>query len=117
MPNLNQVNLMGHLARDPELKYLKNGTAVADATIAVNSGYGDNQKTAFIDCTLWKQSAEFIAGNTQKGDCILVVGEIQQDNWETQDGQKRSKLKVNVRNTQIIKNKKKKESKDEFEEF
>ena len=56
---LNKVILMGRLTRDPELRYTGSGTAVANFSLAVESGYGDSKKTDFINCVAWSKTAEF----------------------------------------------------------
>ena len=99
MPNLNQVNLMGNLTRDPEVRYTPKGTAVGEIGMAVNRRVknGDNweDEVTFVDVTLWAQSAEYAQKYLTKGVPVFVQGRLQIDQWEDkQSGQKRSKLKV-----------------------
>ncbi len=59
---LNHIVAMGRLTRDPELRTTMNGVSVASFTVAVDrdySGQGQEKKTDFIDCTAWRQTAEF----------------------------------------------------------
>ncbi len=99
MPNYNHFVAIGHLARDPEVRSLKGGdVTVCNGCIAVNSGYGENKKTAFVDFTAWGKTATLIGERLGKGDACLLEGEICQDSWEDKDGNRRSKLFLNVRN-------------------
>ena len=84
----------GRMVRDPDLRQIPSGTSVCDFAIAVESGWGDNKKTAFIDVTVWGKQGETFAQYFKKGDLTGVIeGEIIQANWE-KDGQKRSKFKL-----------------------
>lgn len=97
MPNYNKVTLIGHMTRDPELRYIPSGTAVCEIGLAVNSGWGENKKTAFLTCVAWAKRGEVIAEHHAKGDPILIEGQLTQDTWEDKTtGQKRSKIKVLV---------------------
>ena len=94
---MNKVFILGHLVRDAEMRYANNGSGVANVTVAVNRSYGD--ETDFIDVTIWDRGnykqAEYNK-DAQKGDLVLVKGELRQDRWENSDGEKRSKLKINA---------------------
>ncbi len=98
MASFNRVVLVGNLTRDPELRYIPSGTAVADIGLAVNDRVKrDNQwvdETTFVDITLWGRTAEVANEYTSKGSSILIEGRLKFEQWETNDGQKRSKLKV-----------------------
>lgn len=100
MPSFNQVVLMGHLARDPELRYTPQGVAVSDFTVATNRKFtrsnGEKaEEVAFVDVTVWNKLAEICAEFLKKGRAVLVSGRLVQDRWEDETtGQKRSKLRV-----------------------
>lgn len=89
------VVLVGRMSADP--KMFDEGTEKARAvfTIATNRGRGDNRKSSFIDCIAWGKRSE-IMGDFKKGDGIFVTGDLEQDNYETKEGQKRSRVQVNV---------------------
>lgn len=97
MPSHNSVTLIGHLTRDPELRYIPSGTAVADFGLAVNEREkkGDQwvDVATFVDITAWAKTAEIVNQYLVKGSATCVVGRLKLDTWE-KDGQKRSKLKV-----------------------
>ncbi len=107
MPNLNKVLLIGRLTRNPELRYTKNGTAVADFGLAVNRYYNNAQgvreeKTCFVDITVWAKQAELCAEHLTKGSPVFLEGRLELDSWTTDDGQKRSKLRVVADNLQFL---------------
>ncbi len=96
----NKVILMGNLTRDPELRTTPNGQNVCSFSLAINRTWKDangqtQEAVDFIDCTAWGKAGEIISQYTQKGRPILITGRLQSRSWE-QDGQKRSKVEVNV---------------------
>ena len=103
MPSFNQITLVGHLTRDVQLKNTASGSTVADVGIAVNEYYKGKEKAMFVDLVLWNEKAETFAQYVKKGDPVLVSGKLQLDQWETSDGQRRSKHKVNVFTFQFLK--------------
>jgi single-strand DNA-binding protein len=104
----NKVILMGNLTRDPEIKYLPKGTAVAEIGLAVNRQYSTDsgekrEEVTFIDITLFGRTAEIVGQYCKKGRPLLVEGRLQLDSWDDkQTGQKRSKLKVVGENIQLL---------------
>ena len=91
---MNTVQILGNLARDPELRFTKTGRAVETFTVAANNTYIDSatnetkEQTAFINCVAWGKTGEAV-GNCKKGERLLVNGRIQTRSYDTQDGQKR----------------------------
>lgn len=107
MSSMNRVFLMGNLTRDPELKRLPNGDAVTDLAVAVNETYRNRsgetvEKTCFADVVVWGRTAENCEQYLSKGSPLLVEGGLQLDQWETNDGQKRSKLRIRARRVQFL---------------
>ena len=87
---MNKVILMGRLTRDPEMRQTQSGVPVCSFSIAVNRRFAkEGQQTAdFINCTAWRQQAEFICKYFTKGAMISVVGNLQSRSWENQEGKK-----------------------------
>ena len=91
---MNQVQLLGNLARDAELRFTQSGKAVATFTVAATNTYVDSttnetkEQTAFINCVAWGKLGESI-GNLRKGNRVFVEGRLQTRSYETTDGQKR----------------------------
>lgn len=98
--NVNTLMLGGNLTRDPELRHLAGGKAIADFGIAYNRKWTgkDGEKkedVSFFNCTAFENTAENIAQYFKKGDGILIQGELKQDQWEDKEtGQKKTAVKV-----------------------
>lgn len=99
MASFNRVILVGNLTRDPELRYTPSGTAVTEVGLAVNDRRKSQtgewvEETTFVDVTLWSRTAEVASEYLNKGSPVLIEGRLKLDSWQTNDGQKRSKLRV-----------------------
>ena len=105
--SLNKVFLMGNLTRDPELRYVPSGTAVANFTVAVNRQYKDSagekkEDVSFVRVVIWGKMAEVCGEYLSKGRPVLVEGRLKSRTWEGQDGQKRSTMEVMATNVQFL---------------
>ena len=105
--NFNRVFLVGNLTRNPEVTYTPSQTAVCSFGMAINKRWKDQQgqqkeKTCFVDCVIFGKGGEVFEKYMLKGNQVLVEGELDFSQWETQEGQKRSKLKVNVKDFQFL---------------
>lgn len=102
----NKVILIGNLTRDPELRYTPQGTSVCNFSLAVNRKYkqGEEMKeeVTFIDIASFGKQADNAAQYLNKGSKVLVDGRLQQQRWETDDGQKRSKHQVIAQSIQYL---------------
>lgn len=99
MASYNKVILMGNLTRDPQLSYLPSQTPVCEIGLAVNRRWRsqDGQQredVCFVDCRSYGRQAEVLNQYMNKGRPILIEGRLEFDQWESQDGQKRSKHRV-----------------------
>lgn len=92
---LNQINIMGRLTKNPELRYTGTSVPVASFTVAVERDIGE-KKTDFINCVAWRQTGEFIAKHFEKGSMIAVTGRLQMRDWEDRDGNKRTSAEIMV---------------------
>lgn len=96
----NTVELVGNLTRDPELRFTPNGAAVASFGLAVNRRWRNQQtndweeQTSFFDIVCWRELAENVSESLTRGTRIMVTGRLEQRSWETQEGEKRSKVEV-----------------------
>lgn len=105
--SLNRVFLIGNLTRDPELRYLPSGQAVASFTVAVNRTYASQtgerkEDTSFIRVVVWARRAEVCNEYLRKGSPVFVEGRLQSRSWEAQDGTKRSSIEVVANNVQFL---------------
>ena len=99
MANGNTVTVVGNVTRDPELRFTSSGQAVATFGLAVNRRWQNRnneweESTSFFDVTCWAQMAENVAESVTKGTRVLVTGRLEQRSWETNDGEKRSKVEI-----------------------
>ena len=88
---INNVVLTGRLTKDVDLRYTSNGTAVASFTIAVDRKFKNAQgerETDFINCVMWRKSAENFANFTRKGSLVGIEGSIQTRNYEGNDNKR-----------------------------
>ena len=97
---MNNVQLLGNLVRDVELRYTQNGSSVATFTVAATSTYkgqtGEAKElTAFVNCVAWGTRGEYMSQFT-KGQKVFVQGRLQTRSYEAQDGTKRYVTEVVV---------------------
>jgi single-strand DNA-binding protein len=93
-----KVIILGNLTRNPEVRFTSSGTAVASFGLAVNRRFKQNgdlkEETTFVDVVAFGSMAENIGKYQVKGNALLVEGRLQQQRWETESGDKRSKIQV-----------------------
>ena len=107
MASYNRVILMGNLTRDPEVRFVPSGRAVADLGLAVNEKYKNSEgdfveRTDFFDITVWGPQGENCGKYLEKGRPVLVEGRLRLDTWENDQGEKRSKVKVIADRVQFL---------------
>ena len=102
---LNSVALTGRLTKDVDLRYTQSGTAVGSFTIAVDRQFrsaNGERETDFINCAIWRKSAENLAKFTHKGSLIGVEGHIQTRTYDNAQGQKVFVTEVIVENFALL---------------
>ncbi len=97
----NNVTLIGNLVDDPELRFTPSGVALAKIRMAVNRRWrgkdGEWQEdTSFFNGTVWREQAESAAESLQKGARVIVTGRLEQRSWETDQGDKRSVVEIQI---------------------
>jgi single-strand DNA-binding protein len=95
--SVNVVLLLGHLTRDPELRTTPSGQAVCQFGLGVNRRRrnGDRPEApVFVEVVAWGPQVETVAIYCTKGRAVFVEGRLQLDRWETEGGERRSRLKV-----------------------
>lgn len=102
MSNFNESILLGNLTSDPELHHTTGGISIANFTVAVNNKSGDREETLFMRCVAFGKLAEIVIKYTQKGKKVLVSGRLVQENWETDEGAKRSTIKLYVNQLRLL---------------
>ncbi len=94
----NTTTIAGNLTRDPELRFTPSGAAVTNFGLAATRRYkrGDEweEQTSFLDVVCWRELAENTAESLTKGARVIVTGRLEQRSWETDAGEKRSKVEI-----------------------
>ncbi len=102
----NKIILLGNLTRDIELKYTQQGSAIANTAIATTRKFTSNgekkEEVCFVDIAFFGRSAEVANQYLRKGSKILVEGRLKLDQWNDQQGQKRSKHSVIVETMKML---------------
>ena len=96
----NTVTVIGNVTRDPELRFTPSGQAIASFGLAVNRRWQNRQtqeweeQVSFFDITCWAQLGQNVADTLVKGSRAIVTGRLEQRSWETDQGDKRSKVEI-----------------------
>ena len=88
---MNVVSLIGRLVKDLDLRYTQSGTAVGTFALAVNRQFTNQageREADFINCVIWRKSAENFANFTRRGSLVGITGRIQTRNFEGNDGKR-----------------------------
>ena len=94
------ITLVGNLVDDPELRFTPSGQAIATFGIAVNRSWQNRQtqeweeQVSFFDVTCWAQLGQNVSDTLVKGSRAIVTGRLEQRSWETDQGDKRSKVEI-----------------------
>lgn len=94
--------LGGNLTRDPEIRYVANGNAVAKFTLAINRRTKAGDETTFVDIIAWGKLAELVNTYLRKGDGALVGGRLSIRSYESKDGEKRKATEVVAAEVQFL---------------
>lgn len=106
--SVNKVVLIGNLGKDPEMRYLQNGNAVANLTLATTESWKDKQtgerkeKTEWHRLTVFNRLGEMCGEYLKKGAKIYVEGKLQTRKWQGQDGQDRYTTEIVVAEIQMM---------------
>ena len=100
MSNTNSIHVVGNITRDPELRFTPTGQARAQFGLAVNRRWQNRQTqeweeaTSFFDVTCWGDLGDNVSESLAKGARVLVIGRLEQRSWETDQGEKRSRVEI-----------------------
>ena len=95
---INRVELLGRVGTDPELRKTQNGTAVVQLRVATDRRDGNEDlQTDWHTVVCWDKQAEAVAQYVQKGERVYVSGRLNHQNWETDQGERRSRTEVHAR--------------------
>ena len=96
MAGLCKLAAIGRLGRDAELKYTPNGKPALKWSMAVDVGWGENEATQWLRCTMWGERGQKIQQYLLKGTQVYIDGNLTTREWDAQDGQKRFDVEVSV---------------------
>ena len=107
MPSANKVILLGNLGRDPELRFLPNGDAVCNFSIATTDSWKDKagekqEKTEWHNIVMYRKLAEIAGEYLKKGRPVYLEGRLQTRKWQTKDGQDRYTTEIVADNMQML---------------
>lgn len=107
MASLNKCFFIGNLTRDPEIKYMASGEAVANVSIACNEQWknknGEKQESVeFVNLVFYKKLAEIVGEYCKKGSSIHVEGKMKTRKWQTKEGQDRYTTEIIVNEMQML---------------
>lgn len=99
---MNNVTMIGRLTRDPELRFTAgSGKAVATFTIAVNRGFGKDEAD-FFRVVVWGKQGENCANYLAKGRKVAIQGRVQNNNYETSNGEKRYSTEIVAQTVEFL---------------
>jgi single-strand DNA-binding protein len=114
---MNNVTITGRFTKEHDLKASAEGKFFLKNSIAVNEGYGEKQKTHYFNVVAFGKTAETIANYTTKGSKILLSGSLQNNNYETKDGQKVYQDQIVINEFEFLETKKKEVEKSEIDDL
>ena len=107
MPSVNKVILMGNLGRDPEVRFMPNGDAVCNFSIATTDSWKDKagerqEKTEWHNIVMYRRLAEIAGEYLKKGRPVYLEGRLQTRKWQTKEGQDRYTTEVIADSMQML---------------
>jgi single-strand DNA-binding protein len=106
--SVNKVILVGHLGKDPEVKYTPSGTPVAKFTLATNERFKDKEgnwqdRTEWHNITAWQRTAEIVGEYCKKGSQVYIEGRLRTDSWDDKEtGQKKYRTEIVVNDLVLL---------------
>lgn len=99
--------IVGHLGRDPEMRFTSGGQSVTSFSVATNRRWTDQsgqtqERTTWFRVTAWGKLGELCNQYLSKGRIVLVEGDIEASAWKSQEGEARASLELTARNVRFI---------------
>lgn len=94
------TQITGNVTKDPEIRYLSDGTAMTTFAVAVHRRWQERdsqewcESTSFFDVACWRDLAEHVAMSLTKGDRVIIVGYFEQRSWTSSDGKARTRMEL-----------------------
>jgi single-strand DNA-binding protein len=107
MASFNKIIVVGHLGRDPELRYTSDGTAVCNFSVATTERRKDKtgemqETTTWFRVNVWRRQAEIANQYLKKGKMVYVEGRLSQSEYQDREGQTRTTLEIQASDIQFI---------------
>ncbi|MDR5171797.1 single-stranded DNA-binding protein [Methylobacillus flagellatus] len=107
MASVNKVILVGNLGRDPEVRYMANGEAVANFSIATTDNWKDKngqrqERTEWHNIVMYRRLAEIAGEYLKKGRPVYIEGRLQTRKWQTKEGQDRYTTEIIADQMQML---------------
>lgn len=99
---MNILTAIGNLGRDCELRFTAKQEPVASFSFALQSGYGENRKTTWLECSIWGKQAETLTPMLLKGTQVGVTGEFSIREYQDKDGNLKTSPSLNVRDVTLL---------------
>lgn len=105
---MNKVILMGRLTKEPEIRYANNGTTIGKISLAVDRKFKQDggPDADFFNCVTFGKQAEFVEKYLHKGTKIVIVGEVQNNNYKDKDGNMVYSTQIHVNEIEFAESKK-----------
>src|ERR1017187_6320620 len=105
--SINKVILVGRLTKDPEQRFMTNGEAVANFSMATNETWKDKsgtkqEKVEFHNCVAYRRTAEVVSEYVHKGDQLYVEGKLQTRKWQDKEGRDKYTTEIIVDKVDFI---------------
>jgi len=106
--SVNKVILVGHLGKDPEVKYTPSGTPVAKFSLATNERFKDKDgnwqdRTEWHNIVAWQRTAEIVGEYLKKGSQVYIEGRLKTDSWDDKEtGQKKYRTEIVVNDLVLL---------------
>lgn len=102
MSSVNKCLFIGNLAKDPELRMTPSGKAVCSFTLAVNSGFGEQKHTEWVNVVVWEKKAELCSQYLSKGRQCYIEGRMQTRSYDDKNGEKRYRTEIIANDVQFL---------------
>ena len=97
-----KTTIVGNLGDNPEMRFTQSEKALTKMSVAVNTGFGDHERTDWHDVVVWGPQAEACDKHLHKGSRVLVYGQMRKSTWEDDDGQKHSRWELVAREVTFL---------------
>ncbi len=99
--------IVGHLGRDPEMRFTSGGQSVTSFSVATDRRWTDQsgqtqERTTWFRVTAWGKLGELCNQYLSKGRIVLVEGDVEASAWKSQEGEARASLELTARNVRFI---------------